>query len=164
MGARTGEDAARRWSVPGGARRGAGQSHTVRAGLGQWSVVQEGKVRTRGLQAGNRCCRRPLAWQRQGRCVISAGVAVEHLGPTESHQGQDWSGASAVTSASSRTSSTDLPMSPPRGHEPAPCLEGTRPVGATAHPRQDPRWVSLAPPVASGCPPHTLTPLSQGSS
>lgn len=41
-----------------------------------------------------------------GRCVISAGVTVEHLGPTESHQGQDWrfdqgwSGASAVTSAS----------------------------------------------------------------
>ena len=53
-------------------------------------MVQERKVRTQGLQVGGRCCRRPLAWQTQGRCVISAGVTVEHLGPTESHQSQDW--------------------------------------------------------------------------
>lgn len=90
MGAGTGEDAACRRSVPGGAGRAAGRRQRCESWVGTVVSGVGGEGQDAGPAGGGQCCRRPLAWQRQGRRVISTGVTVEHLGPTESHQGQDW--------------------------------------------------------------------------
>lgn len=82
-------------------------------------------------------------------CDLSAGVAVGTSGPTESHQGQDWRRASAVTSASSRTSA-DLRCPLRVGTSRPRAWRAPDPWGLLPPPRQDPRVGPLAPQWAVG--------------